>query len=51
MELTENQKIAFSFAIQDMKNGHTTLWVNHLKKEYPELYEYAVERIRGSKND
>jgi len=46
MELTEDQKIAFSFALKDIKNGHETLFTNQLKKEYPELYKYAVEKAQ-----
>jgi len=36
---------AKAFAIQDIKRGYlNTLWVNRLKEEHPELYEYAKER-------
>ena len=42
-QMSEEQKTAYSFAIQDIKNGHKTLWVERLKKEYPELYEYAIK--------
>lgn len=45
-ELTEEQKVAFSYALRDIKNGCKTLWVNRLKKEYPELYNYAVEKSK-----
>jgi len=44
--LTEEQKTAFSYAIKDMQKGHRTLWVNRLKEEYPELYEYAKKKFR-----
>ena len=40
-KLTEEQKTAFSYAVRDINNGYETLWTNRLKKEYPELYEYA----------
>ena len=46
MDMTEEQKVAFSFAVQDIKNGYESLWVNRLKQEYPELYEYAKELCR-----
>lgn len=42
--LTRDQEIVYSYAIEDMKNGHNTLWVERLKKEYPELYEYSKLR-------
>ena len=44
-KLTEEQKTAYSFAIEDMRDGCNTLWVNRLRKEDPELYEYAKKRI------
>ena len=44
MELTENQKIEFSWALKDIKNGCRTLWVEKLKREYPKLYEYAMKK-------
>lgn len=43
-DLTDEQKQAFSFAIADIRNGHETLWTNNLKREWPELYNYAMER-------
>lgn len=43
--ITKEQQIAFSYALQDIKNGHITLWVNRLKKEYPELYKYAIKKL------
>ena len=44
MAMTEEQQAAYSFAISDIKNGHNTLWVERLKRENPELYEYAMKR-------
>lgn len=47
VELTDEQKVAFSYAIADINRGCiNTLWVNRLKNEYPELYEYAIEQIK-----
>ena len=44
MEQIEHDKIAFSFAIEDIKKGIlNTLWVNYLKKENLELYKYALK--------
>ena len=46
--MNENKMRAYSWAIKDIKNGIlTTLWVNQLKKEYPELYEYALNKNKG----
>ena len=45
MKLTIEQKTAFAFAIQDINNNIlNTLWVNRLKKECPELYDYAFKK-------
>lgn len=45
MELNQEQKTAFSYAVEDIMNGHlNTLWVNRLKKEYPKMYEYALNQ-------
>lgn len=41
---SDEQRIAFSFAIQDIKNGHETLWTNRLKNEHPKLYNYAIQQ-------
>ena len=30
-DLTEEQKVAYAFALDDIRNGHTTLWVNRLR--------------------
>jgi len=46
VKLTKEQQIAFAYALKDIRNGHTTLFVERLKKEYPELYEYAIKKLK-----
>jgi len=47
-DISDDEKIAYGFAIKDIKNGYlNTLWVNRLKQDWPELYEYAVMRNSG----
>ena len=49
-ELTEEQKIAYAFAIRDIERGcYKTLWVNRLKEEWPEMYNYALEKTKEEK--
>jgi hypothetical protein len=49
MGITDEQKVAFSYAIADINRGCiNTLWVNRLKNEYPELYRYAIEQIKDT---
>ena len=44
-DLTEEQKISYGIAIREIADGRMhTLWVNRLKEEYPEMYEYAVNK-------
>lgn len=43
-DFTNEEQVAFGFAIHDINNGHlNTLWVQRLKREYPEMYEYAIK--------
>ena len=42
--IKENDKTWVSFAIRDIQRNHKTLWVERLKKEYPEMYDYAKQQ-------
>ena len=42
--IKENDKMWVSFAIRDIQKGYKTLWVKRLKKEYPEMFNYAVKQ-------
>jgi hypothetical protein len=44
--LKEEEIQAYVFAIDDIKNGHRTLWTERLKKGNPELYKYSIEQSK-----